>query len=91
MAAPGERKLRPVVEEHPAGSGAYRPAQRVADEDLDHRAPHYAFEMVVAHHEQLAAVQTGLATSALLWADAAYATSEDVQVNPYQILWLCRV
>jgi multiple sugar transport system substrate-binding protein len=27
--------------------------------------------------EQLAAVQTGLATSALLWADAAYATSED--------------
>ncbi len=27
--------------------------------------------------EQLAAVQTGLATSALLWADAAYAASED--------------
>ena len=27
--------------------------------------------------EQLAAVQTGLATSALLWADAAYATTED--------------
>src|SRR5690606_38289684 len=27
--------------------------------------------------EQLAAIQTGLATSALLWADAAYATSED--------------